>query len=209
MFHQNEICETQHFIHDETIVWSVVFSSSLLSLLISCHCQRARSMFLKKIFRNLPSSVGMVIELFRISVGQSVNIAPIVSASIKGRRITPSRHEIKPSPTYAIAAFEVFGWNCPSNFITTGFKMMEGLSGISPGTWGQRGAPWSGFNKEARRGWFARRELLPAWRASTRTRKYVNPRNPPRGRMAKRVSETIFDSITGVLFLHGFHIQIW
>jgi len=66
-------------------------------------------------------------------------MAPIVLAYVEGRRITP-RHEIKPSPTYAsrtIAAFEVFGWNCPSNFIMAGFKMMEGLSGISLGTWGQ------------------------------------------------------------------------
>lgn len=39
--------------------------------------------------------------------------------------------------------------------------MMEGLSGISLGTWGQ-GEPEVGFNKEARRGWFAT-GLLSAW----------------------------------------------
>lgn len=58
--------------------------------------------------------------------------------------------------------------------------MMEGLSGISPGTWGQgESRGWALIKKPDAAG--SRRELLPAWRASTVPRKYVNPRNPPEG----------------------------
>lgn len=119
--------------------------------------------------------IDAVTKSFQISVGQSANVIdahaivpPPLGGTRRGtrRKSTPG-HEIKPTAHLEHAprdstAFEVFGRNCPSNFITPGFKMMEGLSGISPdGACGARGStqqpPTVGRTliKKARRGWFA------------------------------------------------------